>query len=163
MAEEESEIEKYRRLYEEQRTKVKELERQNSQLKVKNRNCCVLYHHRSSRCLRTACSCPQGIDMCGSMKEIGILVKKELIASFPFRMVHRPWLDAYPRSPGSQKKDSWRHFSIRAASGLCTSSTARYALTALAQTVLYCLPLCLRCVHVTLLTLHCDTIRRSPS
>lgn len=34
MAEEESEVEKYKRLYEEQRAKVKELERQNSQLKV---------------------------------------------------------------------------------------------------------------------------------
>lgn len=34
MAEEE-EVEKYRRLYEEQKAKVKELERQNSQLKVR--------------------------------------------------------------------------------------------------------------------------------
>lgn len=38
MAEEE-EVEKYKRLYEEQKAKVKELERQNSQLKVRG---CVL-------------------------------------------------------------------------------------------------------------------------
>lgn len=35
MSEDETEVEKYKRLYEEQRAKVKELERQNSQLKVR--------------------------------------------------------------------------------------------------------------------------------